>query len=179
VGLESVEMLLQAEETFGIRIPDKAAENVKTPADLVALVLSRIPMTDLPGCTSQSLFYRLRKGLQVQLPALVVRFSPNTQLLAMLHKKQWQKIWPAVRETIGDACLPAVLPLPGLFCDGPKTIKELIYYLVTASPKPNVAAGEFWNRTRVEAEVRKIVVSIFGEKNYRRSARFVEDLGMS
>ena len=110
MGLESVEILLAAEETFGIGIPDEAAERMRTPADLVNFILSQVPVAPSPECMSQQMFYRLRRGFRVQVPALVKKFQPDTKLSEILHKDQWPKVWSAVRDSVGDAVWPAEIP---------------------------------------------------------------------
>jgi hypothetical protein len=66
MGLESVEILLQVEAVFSIRIPDDLARTVRTPADLVAIIMRRIPIAHSPVCLSQRLFYKLRRGFRWQ-----------------------------------------------------------------------------------------------------------------
>jgi hypothetical protein len=125
MGLESVEILLQVEAVFGVCIPDELAQKVKTPADLVALIMRRIPMAHSPVCLSQRLFYKLRSGFRKQIPSFISHFEPNTPLSTLSQKQQWQSIWTAVRPSIGDPRLPVFVPWPGRFRVGPKTVKDL------------------------------------------------------
>jgi hypothetical protein len=178
MGLESVEILLQLDEVFGIQIPDDLARTLRTPADLIALIMRRIPTVNSPVCLSQQLFYKLRRSFRAQIPAFVGHFEPNTQLSTLLQKQQWQSIWSALRQSLGDPRMPTTVLWPGAFRDGPKSIQQLIWHLITSMPKPDTRFGECWNRARVEAEVHKIVMSVLGAQNYRRSASFVDDLGM-
>ena len=178
MGLENFEIVLQAEEAFGIAISDEAAECMRTPADLVAFVLSKVPVARAPECMSQRMFYRLRKGFRIQVPALLTKFKPDTQLSTILHKDQWRRVWSGVRDSVGEPQWPAVVPWPGLFRAGPRTIGQLVWHIVAMLPKPDVTAGESWDRTRVEGEVRRILKDVLGEQEYRLNASFVDDLGV-
>ncbi|PVD53097.1 hypothetical protein DC498_06965 [Terrimonas sp.] len=64
MGLDSVEILMKVENTFGIKIPDHEAEKIITIGDFHNAVWKHLSGKDSEGCRSQTLFYRLRKGFQ-------------------------------------------------------------------------------------------------------------------
>ena len=176
MGLEAVEIVLAAEETFGIAVPDEAATDMLTPADLINFIVSHVPTVTTEECMTQQMFYRLRKGFRSQVPALLGRFDPDTELARIVHKDQWPRVWLAVRAAVGEAGWPESVPWPGLLRDGPKTIRQLIWHLVASLPRPE--HGETWPRFRVEAEVRRIIADVLGKKDFRLSAKFVGELGV-
>jgi acyl carrier protein len=177
MGLEAVEIVLAAEETFGIAIPDEAAAEIRTPADLIGFIASHVPSISTEACTTQQMFYRLRKGFRSQVPALLNRFDPETELATIVHKDQWPRVWLAVRTAVGGPGWPESVPWPGLLRDGPKTIRQLIWHLAASLPRP--AHGETWPRFKIEAEVRRIIAEVLGKKDFRLSAKFVGELGVS
>lgn len=63
MGLDSVELLVRTEDTFGIVIKDSDAEKVSTVSDLVNTVLMYLKSRPKLICKSQHVFYRLRKSL--------------------------------------------------------------------------------------------------------------------
>jgi acyl carrier protein len=63
MGLESVELVMAFEETFGVAISDVEAVKCETPADVIALVLGKIQTSGTEGCLSQRGFYVLRRAL--------------------------------------------------------------------------------------------------------------------
>ena len=75
----------------------------------------------------------------------------------LLHKDQWPQVWQAVRAEVGQPEWPASIPWPVLLSGGPKTVRELIWHVAGALPRPNTAAGEAWTRPRIQAEIRRIV----------------------
>lgn len=176
MGLEAVEIIMEAEETFGVSIPDEAAGKMRTPADLIAFLVSVIPTVSTPECLTQQLFYRLRRALRLQLPFSDGKFEPDTLLATVLHRDQWPRVWREVRSSVGDSTWPDSVPWPDLLRPGPRTIRQLIWQLVAALPKPEEGAA--WPRMRLEAEIRRTIGSVLGKKDFSLSARFVEDLGV-
>jgi acyl carrier protein len=62
-GFDSVELIMDVEDVFGISIPDKDAEKLHTPGELTAYIVQRIGAgPDGTGCrcTGASAFYRAR-----------------------------------------------------------------------------------------------------------------------
>jgi hypothetical protein len=62
---------------------------------------------------------------------------------------------------------------------GPKTVRELIWHVAGTLPKPDTAAGEAWTRSRIQAEIRRIVGEHVGAWDYSLQDRFVDDIGIS
>jgi acyl carrier protein len=60
MGLDSVEILMQVEDAFGIRIPDEEAEQIITVGDFHNSVWRNLNGRHLDRCHSQKLFYTLR-----------------------------------------------------------------------------------------------------------------------
>ena len=65
-GFDSVELLMALEDTFGIAIPDRDAERIKTAGQLSDYICRRIPVKDADPdvrCASAAAFYRVRRKL--------------------------------------------------------------------------------------------------------------------
>jgi hypothetical protein len=176
MGLEGVEIVLAAEETFGIAIPDAVASKMQTPADLIAFIAAHVPTVMSSDCVTQQLFYRLRRGFRTQIPALSAAFQPDTKLRDVVSKDEWPDLWRNIRVAVGDANWPHEVPWPGWFRDGPQTVRQLIWQLVASLPFP--APGELWSRVRIEAEVRRILAEVLNQKDFPLSAKFIGELGV-
>jgi acyl carrier protein len=176
MGLEGVEIVLAAEETFGIAIPDAVASQIQTPADLIAFIAAHVPTAASPDCVTQQFFYRLRRGFRTQVPALSVAFQPDTKLCDVVSKDEWPALWRNIRVSVGDANWPPEVPWPGWLRDGPKTVRQLIWHLVASLPLPN--PDELWSRVRIEAEVRRILAEVLNKKDFPLSAKFISELGV-
>lgn len=57
MGLDGVEIVMKVEDAFGIGIADSEAEKIVTPAQLIALVLSKVDRTPQPACLTQRAFH--------------------------------------------------------------------------------------------------------------------------
>jgi len=99
--------------------------------------------------------------------------------MGILHKDQWPQVWEAIRAEVGQPEWPTSIPWPGLSSGGPKTVRELVWQSAASLPKPDVAAGQAWNRSQIQAEIRRIVADEVGTYDYRLRNRFVEDIGVS
>jgi hypothetical protein len=179
MGLDGVEIVMRTEETFGIEIPDKIAARILTPAALIDFVAANVPLKPTNECLSQQLFYRLRRGFRSQLKAFTSTLDLDTPLKEILHKDQWPQVWQAIRDEVGQPEWPASIPWPGLLSGGPKTVRELIWHVAGALPKPNASAGEPWTRPQIQAEIRRIVGEQVGAWDYSLKDRFVDDIGIS
>ncbi len=62
MGLDSVEILMKVEDTFGIKIPDREAEQIITVGDFHNSVWRHLSGKHSAKCKSQNLFYKLRKS---------------------------------------------------------------------------------------------------------------------
>ena len=61
MGMDSIEILMKVEESFGIKIPDREAEQILTVGDFHDAVWRQLPGKYSDRCKSQTLFYKLRK----------------------------------------------------------------------------------------------------------------------
>jgi|LakMenEpi03Aug12_release.lakeMendotaPanAssembly.Ray.scaffolds.fasta_scaffold162168_2 acyl carrier protein len=63
MGLDSVELIMEVEKAFDIRIPDQEAEKATTVGELYETVWRHIKHDHDGRCTSQMLFYLIRRKL--------------------------------------------------------------------------------------------------------------------
>jgi acyl carrier protein len=176
MGLEFVEIVLAAEETFGIVIPDAEASRMRTPADLIAFVETHVPTVQSDECLTQQLFYCLRRGFRTAIPSLSAPFKPDIALRDVVSKDEWPIVWQNIRAAVGNANWPHEIPWPGWLRDGPKTVRQLIWHLVASLPAPS--PGEPWSRERIEAEIRRILAETLNKKDFPLSAKFIGELGV-
>jgi len=168
---------MATEETFGIEIPDEVAASLFTPGELLEYVFNHVPSTPSSECLTQQLFFRIRRGLRAYLPAMN-RFNLDTPLEEILRKDQWDNAWTTIRSNVGQNTWPKHVPWPTLLGKGPKNIRQLIWHVVASLPRPNIHAGEAWTRERIEGEIRRLVYEQLEIRDFKMSARFVEDLGV-
>jgi acyl carrier protein len=88
MGLDAVEMVIEVEETFGIRIEDKEAEKTLTPGQLIELILSKITVADTPACMTQRAFSKVRSVLVKNFQIGRKQITPNTNLANLLPRNK-------------------------------------------------------------------------------------------
>jgi len=176
MGLDSVEIVLGVEETFQIQIPDAAAAEMITPRDVINYVAQQVSTCPAGRCIAQETFFRLRRGFRNQIPALVPQFRLATSLKDVLHKDQWPQVWSAIRAQIGQPNWPETVPWPHFWNRGPRTIRQLVYYIATRLPTSRPAVGEPWTREQIALRVRQVIDDVIGKMDFDEDAHFIRDL---
>jgi acyl carrier protein len=98
MGLDTVELVMEVEEAFGITIPDAEAEKILTIGDLYRYVLAKLdgPALTTPGCPSAAVFYRLRRQLMGRFRVERRRIRPASPLDDLVpatdRRQQWQRL---------------------------------------------------------------------------------------
>ncbi|MHB1561627.1 MAG: hypothetical protein ACYC61_29610 [Isosphaeraceae bacterium] len=103
MGLDSVELVMEMEETFGITIPDEEAEKIQTVGQAYRYILAHLgepPLTQ-PGCLSAATFYRLRRQLMGGLRVERSRIRPDSALDDLIPKPGRRAAWRQFEEGLG------------------------------------------------------------------------------
>jgi acyl carrier protein len=98
VGLDSVEIVMELEERFGINLPDHELHTARTVADLAALVIARLPKTGSPVCPTACSFYRLRRALMAVTGADRDSVRPSVGMDQFLPRRPFRRrMWAGLR----------------------------------------------------------------------------------
>lgn len=121
MGLDIIEMIMDIEEAFDIKIPDEAAERIRTVGECHLYVLGRIqeriskrPADEKPRpakCVSSHVFYRFRRAFQRVCGVTKADVRLDRPLKDILPGTNRRKIWQTLQVETG-------LPLPGLVRSG-------------------------------------------------------------
>lgn len=98
MGLDTVELVMQVEETFQLEIPDRDAEQLVTVGQLYEYVRRRVPRDG--ACVTRHVFYRLRAALRV-------RCRPDEILESLVPANDRPRAWTRLASK-------AVLQIPAL-----------------------------------------------------------------
>lgn len=108
MGLDTVELVIEVEERFGIRIRDEDAEKIQTAGQLRDYVLmcissgaSTYPNRPIDTvCLTAAAFYRIRRGLMsvAGVPREAIRPGANTA--SLLPQEGRRAAWTALSETL-------------------------------------------------------------------------------
>lgn len=80
MGLDGVELIMEIEKAFNIRIPDEEAERILTVVDMYNSVWNHLESKHSNQCNSQILFYKLRKYFIETFLLSKESFKPDTPL---------------------------------------------------------------------------------------------------
>jgi hypothetical protein len=100
MGLDSVELLVEVEKTFGIEIPDLEAEKIVTVGDFYEAVWGKIKEKESDKCNSAILFYQLRTLLQKKYNIDRDKITPKTLLEDIIPKRKRRNEWKNIQKEI-------------------------------------------------------------------------------
>lgn len=119
MGLDSVELLVEVENAFGIDIPNPEAEKIITVGQFHDSVWEKIKDRESLNCKSAVLFYRLRKFFYLEYGILRKNFKTDTELESLISKEGRKIKWNYIQKELD-------LELPNLIL--PQKIRTLISY---------------------------------------------------
>lgn len=109
MGLDSVELLVEIENTFGINIPSKIAEQTSTVGQMYDVVWDLIKQDNTPRCRTQTLFYKLRACLKNEFLFEEV-ISPVSLTEDIIPKQNRRKVWKLLEGRLSLKLPPLVFP---------------------------------------------------------------------
>ena len=112
MGLDAVMIVIEIEQTFGIKITDAEAVGLRSPKLLSNFVADRVQALPEEVCRTQQTYYRLRQGFRAALPSLATDIGLTTRLDELLDREQWPTVWSAVRSAANAPEWPARINWP-------------------------------------------------------------------
>ncbi|MDA7910202.1 hypothetical protein N9B44_00885 [bacterium] len=91
MGLDTVELVMEVEESFGIKIPDDDAQRIVTVGDLFEFVKAHTELAPAGTCLTAATFYDIRNGLRAV--GIEKRFGPSTPLAEILPEHKRRSFW--------------------------------------------------------------------------------------
>ena len=183
MGLDTVELAMEIEDTFEISIPDRDAEQMNTPNDVADWLMSRLkgPASSAPQCATARTFYRMRAELVSDFGVGRKNVRPNS-ILNDLVPQQRGMAW---RRFARKHHLPRKSILDFAFF-GKSTdsvrlsMRDAVDYAVSFDSSHWFSTDGQPIRDKILLTVRRIVTEQMGLKleEVRPDSRFIQDLGM-
>ena len=175
MGLASVELILDCEETFGITISDGSASEIRTPADLFHEIQRAVHSTDQRrACISQISFHRIRSALRKATDI------PRSQI--SLHSKIRKLFPPATRNHSWRSFQRHLAPLQlrhpdqSFFWNPPRTISDLVTLEIRRRASL-LTFNQDWTHLEVR-QVTRVLLSYHTDKaRFADTDLLVQDLG--
>ncbi len=113
MGLDLVELILEVEESFEIKLPDDRASEIQTVGDLYQLILelhgtSVAARETRKVCLSAATFREIRRGLHKELPIATGRLRPSDRLESILPRSFRGDLWITLDKSL-DLRLPKLV----------------------------------------------------------------------
>ncbi|WP_029450422.1 phosphopantetheine-binding protein [Cellulophaga baltica] len=100
MGLDSVELVVSVEDTFGIRIPDDECEKIYSVQDFADAVFKIISINSTEKCLRQLIFYRIRKAFQtLDFEKVIIR--PDTKISELFTQPELKTNWKKIETELG------------------------------------------------------------------------------
>src|SRR5690242_8048876 len=100
MGLDSVELILDIEDRFGVQIADEAASKTETVGDLCDMVIALVA-GPADRCLSQAVFHRVRDAMMDVLGIERRRVMPSMRLDEALPEQQRKLGWTQLAAATG------------------------------------------------------------------------------
>ena len=109
MGLDTVELVIRLEETFGMAIPDEVAVELTTPRKVTDYIFSQVNAVNQSSCLSQQAFYHLRKKFVSVLGVARREFRPGTQLETLIPLELRREKWLKLMDEESSLSLPTLV----------------------------------------------------------------------
>jgi acyl carrier protein len=122
MGLDTVELVIRVEDTFGISISDSEAGKIFTVGQLHSCVMAKLGQAEKPGCLSSLAFYRARRAMTELWSVSRNKVRLETQLVELVPSDDRPSQWQQFGDSLG-------LRLPGLV--RPFSVHTAIWFMTS------------------------------------------------
>src|SRR5687767_2659359 len=106
MGLETVELVLGAEEAFGVAISDADAAQLRTARQLSDYLRGRLDAAAGPDQLLQRAFYRLRRETARILGVPPRTIRPESRWEQLLPQSERRRMWTLLAQAVGPSVWP-------------------------------------------------------------------------
>lgn len=178
MGMDTVVIVLEWEETFGLTLSNEEVEILETPRMAIDLLCKKLKIdpTDqrqaMP-CPSMRAFHIVRHGLLNALGRNSTdrRIKLSSSLRKLAHGRR--RFWQAFRAENG--CGKLTVPC---LCFGPVTVRDLVFDLVQSGIHHLRLPDEPWTREWFKEGVRASVRNLVGQRPFKDDDHFIQDIGL-
>ena len=182
MGLDTVEVVLRIEDTFGISIPDEVASTITTPNEVIDYILTQVEVSNEPlPCLTQKTFHLLRRSFVRTLHIPRRSFRLEVPLKGLIPDDQKEEAWEKIGRDMGVKEWPSIFKpkwLRAVFPHGCKNVRDLIDYVLRHDPLIVKGEGRRWTRAQVKDVLWRVIEDETGVEEFTGESRFVDDMGV-
>jgi acyl carrier protein len=101
MGLDTVELVMEVEESFDITIPDSEASRIVTAGDLLQCVMRHLGQEESGICLSSAAFYKLRSALMSTFSVSRSSIRPASHVAEFLPIATRRHDWDCLGQSLG------------------------------------------------------------------------------
>lgn len=162
MGLQSLELILEWEQAFGVRLPDERYARVRTVADAIDLFSEELRASNGPAtCMSLRAFTAIRRAYRD------VGLSPSVRLT--------DPVEPVVAKLLADRFRYFRPPWPWRS----PTVEELVRFLARERVAELVGPAHDWSRSDVRQVIRAYIELFCDTEDFADDAHLIDELGIS
>ena len=178
MGLDTVELVIRIEDTFGVQIPDRVATGLTTPKKVTDFILSQVQQSEHPlPCLSQKAFYSIRREFTRQLSVPRRQLTPDASLKAILPEERRDEVWKNIGSSLGVKRWPKLSRKRWLFMPPiVQSVRDLVDYLVTNEPLMLKGNETSWSREQVWDVMKRLITDETAITDFSEDSRFIEDM---
>ena len=132
MGLDGVELIIEVEESFGIKIEDDEAVQILTAGQLADVITRKLTGIKGADCPTAKAFYRLRRSFLSVFELNRRQLRPTTPILNFLPLAGRRQIWTHLERDL-SLRLPPLSDHTGIGVFGGAAIAYIAAYLVFAA----------------------------------------------
>lgn len=102
MSLDSVELVIEVEDTLGIEIPNLEAEKINTVQDFCDCAWKHVSNKKLAieKCYTQSVFYKIRQAIVENIKVDKKSITPKTKIADIIPLENRRQIWKQLEDTL-------------------------------------------------------------------------------
>ena len=97
MGLDTVELVMDVEEHFGVLLREASRERIRTIGDLADAILEEIAIVSSKPCPTMRAFYELRAKIRGSLSIPELRIRPSAKLIDLIPLSRRRACWNAIQ----------------------------------------------------------------------------------
>jgi len=176
MGLDSVELILAWEESFGISISDAEAEGMFTTRQIAERIFEKVRSTSPEdcGCLSMRAFFRLRKAFEAE-GVSRCDVHPDAKVTSLLPSRQRRDVLSVVCERAGFRPLKR-LPFGLQFTFG--RVRDIVIDTVIGQHDVLRRQAHGWSLIQVREVVRAVMYAQLALRRFSDDAHLIKDLAV-
>lgn len=174
MGLDSVEIVIQLEQTFDVQILDREAEGLTTPRETMELIGLKLGVSDaFSPCPGLRAFRLVRHGIREAAGDPDLRVRGSDRVGDFYRRGQKKEFWTRFSQSTG---LSQFRP-PSLFWRTP-LVREIVEIVCARHLHHLRRQDEPWTEEWIRFGVRAVVMDVVGVREFSDGDRYVEDIGV-